>query len=116
ALAFDVAPGPEVKITFDNSDEMRASMLDAIKPQLSRSGDSVLILFERRLLPASLWGRVALRDPETAQEWQAGAPIMTESEIGTHGIAASVPGLTDRKSTRELQSRENLVCRLLLEK
>src|SRR5690349_24439303 len=44
----------------------------------------------------------------------AGVVVLVYPELAAHGISGDVLG--DRKSTPELQSRRDLVCRLLLEK
>ena len=94
ALAFDVAPPPMVEIILDTSAETRAQMLEAIEPRLSRSGDTVLILFERRAIPARLHARVSIQDPQSGEERETAAPLTADSEIGLYGIAADATGLT----------------------
>src|SRR5690606_41468896 len=57
------------------------------------------------------------RDRATNGPWAAGIPGLPAAFVHLAAEYGELPlARSDRKSTPELQSRENLVCRLLLEK
>src|SRR5690606_39681752 len=55
-----------------------------------------------------------IRDPDVSVEVDRYRPVFIMGEVGAAGQYAYVP--RSEEHTSELQSRENLVCRLLLEK